>query len=314
MTILLATDFSKPALKAYRYAAALALGRKARLLVLNVLPTAMPLDPEYPVHALYLKQLHEESKAELEQFTRRAQQDGLRFETHQVPGDPSECIIDMADAEKAVLIVMGTHGRTGLDRVLLGSVAEKVVRQARCPVMTVRGTEADSQPVSGGLLPVGCFLVPIDFSDCAQEAFEFAVSLAKPVGAVMRLIHAFDQPAYPLDFSLFKVTDEKALHARVRERLQELVTVLRDQGVSAEVVCHVGLPADIILAQARIIPGAMIVMGTHGRRGWQHLAMGSVAEHVVRHAACPVLTVKSPKYTAALAAKSPTEASHAKES
>ena len=313
MTILLATDFSKPALKAYRYAAALALGLKARLLVLNVLPTAMILDPEYPVHALYLKQLHEESKAELEQFTQRVQQDGLRFETHQVPGDPSECIIDMADAEKAMLIVMGTHGRTGLDRVLLGSVAEKVVRQARCPVMTVRGSEADSQPASGGLLPLGCVLVPIDFSDCAQEAFEFAVSLAKPLGAVMRLIHAFDQPAYPLDFSLFDVGDEKALHARVRERLQELVTVLRDQGVSAEVVCQVGLPAEVIMAQATMIPGSTIVMGTHGRRGWQHLAMGSVAEHVVRHAACPVLTVKSPKYTAALAVKSK-EVSHANES
>src|SRR5207244_971292 len=98
MTILFATDFSKPALKAYRYAAALALRLKARLLFLNVLPTSMPLDPEYQVHSLYLKQLHEESKAEMEQFTRRAQQDGIQFETRQVPGDPSECIIDMADA------------------------------------------------------------------------------------------------------------------------------------------------------------------------------------------------------------------------
>ena len=78
----------------------------------------MTLDLEYPVDALYLKQLHEESKAELEQLTRRAQQDGLRFEMRQVPGDPICCIIDMADAEKAVLIVMGTHGRTGLDRAL----------------------------------------------------------------------------------------------------------------------------------------------------------------------------------------------------
>jgi len=313
VTILFATDFSKPALKAYRYGAALALGLKARLLVLNVLPTAMTLDPEYPVNALYLKQLHEESKVELEQFTRHAQQDRLLFETRQIPGDPSTCITNAADEEQAALIVMGTHGRIGLDRLLLGSVAEKVVRQARCPVMTVRGSEAETQLASGGLLQAGCFLVPIDFSECAQDAFEFAVSLAKPLGAVMRLIHAFEPSAYPLDFSLFKVSDEKALHARVRDRLEELVSVLRREGVSAEVVCEVGLPADVILSQAKRIPGSMIVMGTHGRRGWKHL-VGSVAEHVVRQAACPVVTVKSPKCASAHAATSSKEVSHAKES
>jgi len=314
VTILFAMDFSKPALKAYRYGAALAHGLKARLLIVNVLPTAMTMDPGYPVSALYLKQLHEESKVELEQFTRHAQQDGLLFETRQIPGDPSTCIINVADEEQAALIVMGTHGRTGLDRLLLGSVAEKVVRQARCPVMTVRGSEAETQLASGELLQAGCFLVPIDFSECAQDAFEFAVSLAKPLGAVMRLIHAFEPSAYPLDFSLFKVSDEKALHARVRDRLEELVSVLRREGVSAEVVCEVGLPADVILSQAKMIPGSMIVMGTHGRRGWEHLAVGSVAEHVVRQAACPVVTVKSPKYASARAARSSKEVSHAKES
>jgi nucleotide-binding universal stress UspA family protein len=179
--------------------------------------------------------------------------------------------------------------------------------------MTVRGSEAETQPTSGEILNVDCFVVPIDFSDCAQEAFEFAVSVAKPLGAMMRLIHAFEPSAYPLDFSLFKVSDEKALHARVRERLQELVTVLKSQGISAEAVCQVGLPADVILSQARMIPGSMIVMGTHGRRGWQHLAVGSVAEYVLRHSVAPVLTVKSPQYVSHLA-KAAKEEVHARES
>lgn len=99
MTILFATDFSKPALKVSRYGAGLALGLKARLLILSVLPTAMNLDPEYPVSALYLKQLREESIAELKRFSQRAQQDGVQLETRQVPGDSSACIIDVADEE-----------------------------------------------------------------------------------------------------------------------------------------------------------------------------------------------------------------------
>ena len=314
MTILLATDFSKPAFTAYRHAAALALRLKAQLLILNVLPTTgMTLDPEFPVHALYLKQLQEEWKGEIEQLRRRVQQDRLLFEIRQVSGDPSECIIDMADQVKAALIVTGTYGRTGMDRLLLGSTAEKVVRGAHCPVLTVRDREGDIQPFSGDLLPVECFLVPIDFSDYAQEAFEFAVSLAKPLDTRMRLIHAFEPSAYPLDFSLFEVRDEKAFHARVRERLQELVTVLKDQGISAEAMCNVGLPADMILAEATRIPAAMIVMGTHGRRGWEHLAMGSVAEHVIRHSTVPVLTVKSPKYVTHLLNKSVKEGAHARE-
>jgi nucleotide-binding universal stress UspA family protein len=313
MTIVLATDFSESGLKAYRYAVSLALGLKARLLILNVLPTAMTLDPEFPVSALYLKQLHEESKAELERLSLRAEQDGVQFETRQIPGDPGDRIISTADEEKAALIVLGTHGRTGLDRVLLGSVAEKVVRGAHCPVMTVCGTEAAAEPPLGALIPVDCFLVPMDFSECAQEAFEFAVSLAKPVGGALRLVHAFEPSAYPLDFSLFRVTDEKALHARMRERLRELVAILRTQGVSAEEACQVGLPPEVILAQANRTPGSIIVMGTHGRRGWQHLTMGSVAERVIRHAACPVLTVKSPKYAATPDTKAAKEVSHAKE-
>ena len=128
----------------------------------------------------------------------------------------------------------------------------------------------------------------------------------------MRLIHAFEPSAYPLDFSLFNASDEKALHAQIRQRLQELVSGLRTQGISAGAMCKVGLPADVILMEATRIPGSMIVMGTHGRRGWKHLAMGSVAEHVVRHSAAPVLTVKSPQYVEHLA-KAAKEGVHAKE-
>jgi nucleotide-binding universal stress UspA family protein len=89
------------------------------------------------------------------------------------------------------------------------------------------------------------------------------------------------------------------LRGRIQARLYELVAVLKADGVDAEVVCGVGTPAEVIVKESerfRLDARGAIVMGTHGRRGLNRLALGSVAEYVVRHAACPVFTVKSPRY------------------
>ncbi len=317
--ILLATDFSVPAQRAYAYAARLVSALGARLVIVNVLAVPPGLDPGFPVNSIYLKQLQDESKFELGRLVRVAEENGLRPELRQVPGDPAALISEVAGEVKAALIVMGTHGRTGLDRLLLGSTAEKVVREAPCPVLTVRVTESDEQEPVPARVKWHRLLVPIDFSECAQEAFEFAAMLAGKLGVGIRLVHAMEAVAYPLDFKLMHVSDEKALQARVRERLHELVSVLKDNGIAAESVCKVGVPAEVILAQIKDRPaegtelGDVIVMGTHGRRGLGHLALGSVAEYVVRSAACPVLTVKSPKYQLARVAKLGGEVEDAKQ-
>lgn len=317
--ILLATDFSVPAQRAYAYTAQLAPALKARVVILNVLEAPPGLDPEFPVNAIYLQQLQRESKLELGRLIRVAEESGLRPEPRQVPGDPATCISKIAQEVNAALIVMGTHGRTGWDRLLLGSTAEKVVREASCPVLTVRVTEPAEPGEFRARVKLNRLLVPIDFSECAQEAFEFAAMLAKKLGVGVHLVHASEPAAYPLDFKLLHVSDEKALQARVRERLRELVRVLKDNGIPAESVCELGVPTDVILAQARgrpaerVEPADAIVMGTHGRRGLSHLALGSVAEYVVRRAACPVLTVKSPKYRTARTSKPEREVGDAKQ-
>jgi nucleotide-binding universal stress UspA family protein len=108
-----------------------------------------------------------------------------------------------------------------------------------------------------------------------------------------------ESAAYPLDFSLFGVSEAAALRGRILVRLHELMSVLKADGVEAEVVCETGTAAEVIMKEAeRFQLGAKgtIVMGTHGRRGLNRLALGSVAEYVVRHAACPVFTMKSPRY------------------
>lgn len=308
--VLLATDFSEPARRAYGYAATLARALKGEVVILNVLQLPMELDLEYPVNLLYLKQLQEEPAAELGRWVQRAEKDGLQAMPKQMLGEPASCIAEGARKVGAALIVMGTHGRTGVSRLLLGSTAEKVMREAPCPVLTVGLVKATDQPAeSPKPESIERLIVPIDFSDTAQAALEFAVALAKKLGARIRLVHALEGAT----FSMMRTSEEKALQAAERARLQEIASAVKADGVTTETVCEVGLAADLIMAQAEVTPDRLIVMGTHGR-GWVgRLALGSVADHIVRHALCPVVTVKSPKYHTAAASEQRKESADAKQ-
>jgi nucleotide-binding universal stress UspA family protein len=294
--ILLATDFSKPAERAYAYAAKLAKVLQAKVVILNVLEGPLGLDREFPVNTVFLKQLQEESDRDMAKLVRVVETDGLACESRQVYGGPAACISKVAGEMATTLIVMGTHGHTGWSRLLLGSNAEAVVREAPCPVLTIRATEADVAAERFSSPAIRRLLVPIDFSECAQEALEYAATLAKQLGARLALVHAMEAAAYPLDFALFGVSEEAALRGQIQLSLRGLVSALKAEGIDAESLCAVGTPAEIILKEAKDGSADAIVMGTHGRRGLNRLALGSVAEYVVRHAACPVFTVKSPRY------------------
>lgn len=138
-TILHPTDLSKPSEYALQIASLLATGQDTRLIVLHILQGPEPPDwisermaGEFPWTEAYDKALEQEIRP-LQQSNPR-----LRIERRLVEGIPAEAILRVATAESCDLIVMGTHGRTGLDRVLMGSVAAEVVRQAQCPVLTVK--------------------------------------------------------------------------------------------------------------------------------------------------------------------------------
>jgi nucleotide-binding universal stress UspA family protein len=137
--ILLASDLSKASSKAFAAALALAKTTRASLTILNVLT---PLTPMIPGRAVELERLNREMKLEsqrrLTELTARAKTSGIRAASVMVEGEPARQIVRVARSKRADLIVVGTHGRTGLDKFFLGSVAQRVVTTAPCPVMTVR--------------------------------------------------------------------------------------------------------------------------------------------------------------------------------
>lgn len=203
--------------------------------------------------------------------------------------DPADKIIRYACTGPVDLIVMGTHGRTGVAHLLMGSVAEHVVRTAPCPVLTMR--EAP-RPGVGGFTRI---LVPTDFSGASDAALDCARQLALRFGASICLMYVLEDPQLdgPFGSEVFVAESPETRAARfsdARERLSHRVTAYdRDNGrVTTEVL--LGAAARTIVDYAADNRFDLIVMGTHGRTGIAHLLMGSVAERVVRNATCPVMT------------------------
>lgn len=297
--ILFATDFSQWARRAEDYACALASSWKASLTVLCVAEFAPGLNPDYQVNQQYLADLLKTASSQLVDLKGRAERRGIAVTTRVATGIPSKEVIAAAQAEDSDLIVVGTRGKTGLAHVLLGSTAERVIRGAPCPVLTVRMEPADIEEEEGVLsrpVTLERILVPVDFSDCSLDALGYAAVVAQQAKASLMLLHVLEPVSYGLDFTLGQ---SKARHAEAEtwtKRLEELVSSHQHPTMQVESRLRGGFPADSILDTAQTMPCDLIVMGTHGRRGISHAISGSVAEAVLRKARCPVIAVRSTKF------------------
>jgi nucleotide-binding universal stress UspA family protein len=203
--------------------------------------------------------------------------------------DPARHIVRYAETAHIALIVMGTHGRKGIVRLVMGSVAETVVRTAPCPVVTVHGLPRSS---AVGLHRI---LVPIDFSAASGAALDAATVIAAQFGASMHLLHVLPENGLggALGSEVFAAEAPEVRTLRLtnaRDRLRHRIPAT-SRIVTTEVIF--GAPAEKIAAYADDNDFDLIVMGTHGRTGQSHVLMGSVAERVVRTAQCPVMTTRT---------------------
>jgi len=297
--ILLATDFSRWARRAEDYACALACSWKATLTVLSVAEFPPGLNPDYPVNQQYLADLLKTASSQLVDLKGRAELRGIVVTTRVATGIPSEEVIAAARAEDSDLIVVGTRGKTGLAHVLLGSTAERVIRGAPCPVLTVRMEQADAEQGEGApSMPVTLerILVPVDFSDCSLDALEYAAVMAQQAKASVMLLHVLEPVSYGLDFDLGHFRSRKDVRESWTKRLEELAADHQRPNMPIEYRLRGGFPSDSILDAAQTLPCDLIVMGTHGRRGISHTISGSVAEAVLRKARCPVVAVRSQQF------------------
>jgi nucleotide-binding universal stress UspA family protein len=285
--ILWPTDFSSGADRAFPHAAALAAWHEAELHVLNVREEGAEegANAEIPIsHADLTDLLSAEGNP-----PQHVDVEALTLVQEQRTHDSApEAIVEYADEQDVDLIVAGTHGRRGLQRLLIGSVAEEVLRTAPCPVLTVRGGE-DIAPAWA----VRNILVPIDFSDASIEALRHAKELALTYGAQITLLHAVEEVVYP---SAYGVEPANLPGPQVIDRVEESLADLARTEIGYEHVvvdARVGYAPSTILDYAESEAVDLVVIATHGRTGLERMLLGSVAERVVRRAAAPVFSVKS---------------------
>ena len=187
------------------------------------------------------------------------------------------------------LVVMGTHGKRGVRRLLLGSVAEEVVRNASCPVVTA-GRGAVAPEVMGD----GTMLVPVDFSEHRPRLLAHAREIAPVYGMDVTILHVVEEREVPDAYGGYaSLPDPGTLAERAEKALAEDVESMRAAGIDVSIAVRSGPPADQVLTVAEETGAAFITIATHGRTGLERMLTGSVAEAVIRQAPCSVCTVKS---------------------
>jgi nucleotide-binding universal stress UspA family protein len=300
--ILCPIDFSECSRRALDHALALAKWYDATLTVFHVC-APVPVSAYATVASMIpASQVGGEDLSDVRQAMQKfaAIEEGTRvpvgFEIGE--GHAANEIIAAADAVDTDLIVLGTHGRSGFERFVLGSVTEKVLRKAGCPVLTVppRLTEAASiAPVTFKRI-----LCAVDFSECSMRGLEYATSLAQEANAQLTVLYVVEPlPSVPGDYES-AVAGLKPLREYVAAAAEEGRELLRHAipddvrtYCQVETVEKIGKPYREILQLATEQASDLIVIGVHGRGVADMMFFGSTAQHVVRQAHCPVLTLRT---------------------
>lgn len=210
-------------------------------------------------------------------------------------GRPEDVIIEKGAANKAALIAMATHGRSGVRRWLLGSVTEKVLRGGSNPLLLIR---AEEKAKTEGEAVVRSVILPLDGSDLAESALPQAAEMAALLKLDVILFRAYELPAgaYYGSEDYLPNYEELLTHLREETRayLERKVAELEAQALgSVSPVAAEGPSAEEIIKIARETPDSLVAMCTHGRSGVERWVLGSVTEKVVRHSGDPVLVLRA---------------------
>lgn len=287
-TILAGADISVPSDHAIDRAAALAAQHGAKLVLVHAVSADAAIDDKDVA-----QQLGEVTAAMQLEVTRRLSEkveelraQGIDTEIETPQGPAGEVVAQVARKHAAELIVVGTHGHTGISRFLLGSVATAILRHAPCDVLVCRG--------NANKLPFRRPLVAMDFSAASKRALRHTARVAQP-NAPIEVLHAWQLPAGSWGASFFGV--DRFPWSQIRDAVvqsaklkgEKVLTESASLGHPLHLELVQGAPTPVITHAAERGGYDLISVGTHGHGGFRRLLLGSVAEGVIRHAPCSVL-------------------------
>jgi nucleotide-binding universal stress UspA family protein len=294
--ILVPLDFSRASMEALDYAVSVAEQFHAAIHLIHVHPTGEPSPVPGAGHLLLQSaEAIERLNEELTGIHRKRVPTFRPENCHIRGGQPYQEIVRLAREINADLIALSTRGYSGLKHLLLGSTAERVVRNAPCPVLVVRKRKQKSKAATQSFA-IRTILVPVDFSTCSLAGTEYAAFLAKNLKATLRLIHV----TYP--YADYVIADRagarlaslvEADWEAARQEMDALKQMDFLRGLPVQTEIRPGHEVEEICKGGAQPEVDLVVISTHGRTGFEHALIGSVAEHVVRYADRPVLVVPS---------------------
>jgi nucleotide-binding universal stress UspA family protein len=287
-SILCPIDFSEPSVTAYDYAQSLAWHYKATLFLQHVIDSLTFYYPSYVFPETYneiYRKLRADARQQLQQFVKTHSCREVQPQCEVQDGIAADLILGFGDAKAVNLIVMGTHGLRGIDRLAVGSTTEKVLRKARCPVLAVRKPAHAFAPSGGEPDPVQLkrILYCTDFSDNSEQAFDHAISLAAEYKAELTALHVLED--------LPSSADIESETAKVFERLEKRISPSASKNGMTKAAVRIGKAYQQIIELALESRTDLVVMGVRGRSALDLAVFGSTTYRVVQLGPCPVLVV-----------------------
>lgn len=281
-------DFSETSKRAVNYALSLALEFDAKLILAHIAP--------------YDVKVFEESKARLLELIPPAYRERLDFETVVKSGSVRPELIEIVNEREADLVVMGTHGRPYFERLLLGSVTERMLRKLSVPVLTVSRLEPDREIHKPGPIPLQRILYATDLAEGSETGLEFSIRLARGLDAKLTVAHvvqASDALFHGGETAAFLPEYAAQVRAQAEEKLCRQVALRSNGCVPVTTVLAEGVPYEEINRLAREYKSDLIVINLQGKTRIERALLGATAERVIRTAAVPVLSLPMPATYAA---------------
>ena len=287
-SILCPIDFSDFSAAAYQYALSLAEYYKAKIVALHIVELWKYPFADYAAHeadyAKFSRAMNEGGEVQLQRFVKEYSVGVLQPELVVRQGNAPRCILSVAQKENMEVIVMGTHGRRGFDRLVLGSTTDRVIRKAACPVLVV----SDSSHNALGTGPDGRhrlsrILYCTDFSNNSERARSYAISLAAEYDAELVLLHVAESPS--------DVARAEEIVAEHTHELDKLVSETERKNLNLRSAVRFGKPYEEIVRYATGGQASLIIMTARGGDSVDRAVFGSTTYRVIQLGPCPVLAI-----------------------
>ncbi|MBC8392476.1 MAG: universal stress protein [Deltaproteobacteria bacterium] len=297
--IVCSTDFSDLSNQALPYGIALAREFEAKLYVCHVIDLT-PTSVAGEVHLYPIEAQNRSLNYAFEQIERLMGNEQVDWEPLIIIGHPADEIRRVAGTKDVDLAISATHGRSGLKRLLLGSVTERLMRTLPCPLLIIRDPVPDLNLSENNTFRFQRILVGCDFSSDSKLAFQYGLNLAQEFQSELHLVHVFEPPEYR-DLRKrekeFEENNQKNLRDRLNEKLISMVPEETHHWCSLKTTLLDGQPYKELTRYAEIHKIDMVILGVRGRGLVETLLLGSTTDRVVRRSPCPVLSVRPTLHT-----------------